>query len=128
MAQETQLDARSAQTLAAVRAVDEAVNRRDVDAFMAAVTGDIVWETTTPPDGERHAGAEAVRKAGEAFLASSPNATFETEEWIALGDRAVQRWRYGWTNADGTAGHVRGLDVYRVRDGKVAEILSYVKG
>ncbi len=25
-------------------------------------------------------------------------------------------------------GHVRGVDVFRVRDGKVAEKLSYVKG
>ena len=38
----------------------------------------------------------------------------------ALG---MQRWRYEW---DG--GHVRGVDVFRVRDGKVAEKLSYVKG
>ena len=29
---------------------------------------------------------------------------------------------------DGTPGHVRGVDVFRVRDGKVAEKLSYVKG
>ena len=31
-------------------------------------------------------------------------------------------------NADGSAGHVRGVDVLRVRDGKVVEKLSYVKG
>jgi hypothetical protein len=28
----------------------------------------------------------------------------------------------------GNAGHVRGVDAFRVRDGKVAEKLSYVKG
>ena len=39
------------------------------------------------------------------------------------GDRAVVRWVFDW----GT-GHVRGVDVMRVRDGKVAEKLSYVKG
>jgi hypothetical protein len=32
-------------------------------------------------------------------------------------------WCYSW---DG--GHVRGVDMFRVRDGKVAEKLSYVKG
>jgi hypothetical protein len=29
---------------------------------------------------------------------------------------------------DYTGGHVRGVDVMRVRDGKVAEKLAYVKG
>ena len=44
------------------------------------------------------------------------------------GDRATQRWRYEWTNEDGTSGHVRGVDVVRLEDGKVSEKLSYVKG
>ncbi len=39
------------------------------------------------------------------------------------GDRVVQRWRYSWAD-----GHIRGVDVMRVRDGLVAEKLSYVKG
>jgi ketosteroid isomerase-like protein len=69
-----------------------------------------------------------VRAAGEGFFNSSPNARFETEEIIALGDRAVARWLYHWIDQDGKSGHVRGVDMYRVRDGKVAEILSYVKG
>ena len=32
------------------------------------------------------------------------------------------------TEPDGAAGHVRGVDVLRFRDGLVAEKLSYVKG
>ena len=48
---------------------------------------------------------------------------FEPEETFAADDRVVQLWRYSW---DG--GHVRGVDVFRVRDGRVAEKLSYVKG
>ena len=47
---------------------------------------------------------------------------------VFAGDRAVLRWRYGWAGDDGTPGHVRGVDVLRLRDGKVAEKLSYVKG
>jgi len=39
----------------------------------------------------------------------------------------VVRWIYRWVR-DGQEGHVRGVDVFRVRDGKVAEKLSYVKG
>lgn len=52
----------------------------------------------------------------------------EPEELFVAGDRGVLRWIYRWRNADGSPGHVRGVDIYRVRDGKVAEKLSYVKG
>ena len=44
------------------------------------------------------------------------------------GDRGVLRWRFAWTDDDGSPGHVRGVDVLRFRDGLVAEKLSYVKG
>ncbi|MEA2655219.1 MAG: hypothetical protein QOI23_584, partial [Chloroflexota bacterium] len=37
------------------------------------------------------------------------------------------RWVFHWDN-DGIVGHVRGIDLFRMRNGKVAEKLSYVKG
>ena len=44
-------------------------------------------------------------------------------------DRAVVRWTYRWAaDRPSDPGHVRGVDIIRVRDGKVAEKLSYVKG
>jgi len=46
---------------------------------------------------------------------------------FAVGDPCVVRWKYHWVR-DGAPGHVRGIDVFRVRDGRVAEKLSYVKG
>jgi len=126
--QGTQTDARSAEIVELVRKADAAVNAHDVDGFLALMTDDIVWETTTPPDGERFEGKAAVRAAGEGFFASSTDARFETEEVVALEDRAFVRWTYHWTDNTGTAGHVRGVDVYRFRDHKIAEICSYVKG
>jgi ketosteroid isomerase-like protein len=123
-----QQDPRTAATIQIVRKVDEAVNRHDADAMMALVTDDIDWETTGAPDGQRFEGRAAVRAAGEEFFASSPNAKFETEELIALGDRAVQRWLYRWVDQGGKEGHVRGVDILTIRDGEVSEILSYVKG
>ncbi len=47
---------------------------------------------------------------------------------IIAGDRAVVCWRYSWKDADGTTDMIRGVDVLRVRDGRVAEKLAYVKG
>lgn len=52
---------------------------------------------------------------------------FDTEEMFAVGDRCVFRWNYRWVDEDGMPGHLRGIDVFRVRDGKVAEKLVYAK-
>jgi ketosteroid isomerase-like protein len=121
--------AETAATLEAVRRFNAAFGRRDVDAVMTLMTEDCVFENTCPPpDGERHVGQAAVRRCWERFFRESPAATFETEEIFAAGPRCVVRWLYRWRNADGSAGHVRGVDVLRVRDGRVAEKLSYVKG
>jgi ketosteroid isomerase-like protein len=109
-------------TIEAIERLDAAFDRGDIDAFMAAMTDDCVWESFTPaPDGKRHEGQAAVRQAMAEFLGSSP--VFEGEEMIACRDRAMVRWSCRFSG-----GHVRGVDVVRVRDGKVAEILSYVKG
>jgi ketosteroid isomerase-like protein len=115
-------------TLAAVDAFNMAFNRHDVDAVMALMTDDCLFETTGPaPDGQRRIGQAAVRATWEEFFAASPTDSFTAEEIFASGDRCVVRWRYTWNAAD-PASHVRGVDVIRVRDGKVAEKLAYVKG
>jgi ketosteroid isomerase-like protein len=106
-----------------VERFQKAFDARDVDAIMATMTSDCVFEDTTPPDGCRHVGAEAVRAAWTALFAASPGGVFTTEELIDAGDRVVARWRYAWGS-----GHVRGVDVFTVRDGLVAEKLAYVKG
>ena len=115
-------------TLETIERFNEAFNRHDIEAVMAMFTEDCVFDNTSPPpDGERHEGQAAVRAFWERFFASSPDAHFEAEDIFAAGDRCTVRWRYTWRGAGGT-GHVRGVDVFRVRDGKVAEKLSYVKG
>jgi uncharacterized protein (TIGR03086 family) len=109
--------------LAAVERFNRAFGSKDVDAVMAAMTPDCIFEDTTPPDGHRHTGAAAVRAAWEALFTGSPQGVFTTEELIPAGERVVARWRY-----DFGGGHVRGVDVFSVRNGLVAEKLSYVKG
>jgi ketosteroid isomerase-like protein len=122
-------DAATAATLATIERFNEAFNRHDVDAVMSLMTDDAVFENTAPPpDGERFVGQAAVRGFWERFFAGSPHAHFETEDIVAAGDRCVVRWRYTWRDAAGGDGHIRGVDLFRVRDGTVAEKLSYVKG
>jgi len=122
-------DTQTQSTIEVIEKFNEALNRHDVPAVMALMTQDCVFDNTNPaPDGERFEGQEAVGRFWEEFFRSSPDAVFTSEEMITLGDRCVIRWRYNWTNTDGSRGHVRGVDVMKVRDGKVAEKLAYVKG
>jgi ketosteroid isomerase-like protein len=116
-------------TLEAVEAFNRAFAAHDADAVMAHMTEDCVFENTTPaPDGERLTGAEAVGRSWREFFASTPSATFRNEETFVAGDRAVVRWTFAWDEGPENRGHVRGVDVIRVRSGLVAEKLTYVKG
>jgi ketosteroid isomerase-like protein len=69
-----------------------------------------------------------VRTFWERFFSSSPDSRFTAEEIFTSGDRCVVRWRYDWRSIDGTPGHIRGVDFFRVRGGKVAEKFACVKG
>ena len=115
-------------TRAVVDKFNDAFNRHDVDGVMKMMTDDCIFENTNPPpDGARLVGAAAVRAYWEKFFANNPDAKFEAEDIIVSGDRCVIRWIYRKTK-DGKPWHLRGVDVFKVRDGKVAEKLSYVKG
>src|SRR5437762_14347261 len=129
MQEHSQENVASTSTAEVIRRFNEAFNRHDVEAVMATMTDDCVFENTyPPPDGERHEGQAAVRAFWDNMLRASPDARFTTEELVAAGDRCTVRWRYDYTGADGRAGHIRGADIFKVRDGKVAEKLAYVKG
>jgi ketosteroid isomerase-like protein len=109
--------------LEVVEVFNAAWAEHDLDVALALITDDCVFDATGPaPDGTRHVGLEAIHTAWQAIF-DDPTSRLEEEEIFAAHDRVVQRWRYSW---DG--GHVRGVDMFRIRDGKVAEKLSYVKG
>ena len=110
-------------TAAALTAFSSAFGSGDVDAIMALMTEDVVFEDTSPPDGGRHSGQDAVREAWTALFTGNPDGRFVTEHAVIAGDRAAYQWVYDWGD-----GHVRGIDLFKVREGKVAEKFSYVKG
>lgn len=119
----------TATTAKVINRFSVAINQHDVDAMMDLMIDDCVFENTyPPPDGERYEGQEAVRAFWEDFFRSSSHAEFQTEEMITCADRCIVRWRYNWNDADGQANHIRGVDIFLVRDGKIAEKLAYVKG
>jgi len=107
---------------------NEAFNRHDADALAALLTDDTVFEDTSPaPDGQRIEGKAAVVAYWRTWFARNPDALFEAEEVIASGDRVVVRWVYRKLR-NGQPWHIRGVDLFTVRGGKVAAKLAYVKG
>jgi len=107
---------------------NEAFNRHDADAVAALLTDDTVFEDTSPaPDGRRITGKTAVAAFWRDWFGRNGDAVFEAEDVIVTGDRAVVRWIYRKTR-NGEPWHIRGVDVFTVRDGKVAAKLAYVKG
>jgi ketosteroid isomerase-like protein len=118
----------TASTIETVNRFNEAFSRRDVDAVMETMTEDCVFENTAPPDGRRYQGQAEVQTVWQEFFASTVDPVFETDEMFTCGDRSVVRWTFSWTDQHGQKGHVRGVDVFRVQNGRVAEKLSYVKG
>lgn len=112
-----------------VLAFNEALNQRDVPAMMALMTDDCVFENTAPaPDGTRYEGKAAVTQFWETFFQESREAHIDVEDIFGLGFRCVMRWKYSWVDAAGQPGHVRGVDIYLLKSGLIAEKLSYVKG
>ena len=107
---------------------NDAINRHDAAAVAALLSDDTIFENTGPvPDGARIEGKAAVAAFWEKWFAGNPGARFDAEEIIVAGDRATVRWIYRKMR-DGQPWHLRGVDVFTVRDGKIAAKLAYVKG
>jgi ketosteroid isomerase-like protein len=108
---------------------NQAFNRHDVAGMMRLMSDDCVFENTHPaPDGTVYSGKEAVTQFWKDFFDESPQAHIDIEDIFGMGNHCLMRWRYSWVDQDGKQGHVRGVDIFQVRDGFIFEKFSYVKG
>jgi ketosteroid isomerase-like protein len=115
-------------TRAIVDRFNEAFNRHDADALNSLLTDDTVFENTSPPpDGLRIEGRESVVHFWREWFSRNSDSTFDAEDMIVCGNRAVVCWVYRKMR-NGQPWHLRGVDLFTVRDGKVAAKLAYVKG
>jgi ketosteroid isomerase-like protein len=115
-------------TRTAINNFNDAFNRHDADALAAFLTDDTVFEDTSPaPDGRRIEGKAAVVEFWRTLFVRNSDAHFDAEEIIVSGNRAVIPWVYRKIR-NGQPWHLRGVDIFTVRDGKVAAKLAYVKG
>jgi steroid delta-isomerase-like uncharacterized protein len=106
-----------------------AFNRHDLDALMAMMTEDCVFEASAGPEacGTRHRGQAAVRAAFAQVFAASPDARWRNARHFASGDRGLSEWTFTATRPDGKRVEVNGCDVFTLRDGRIAVKNSYRK-
>ena len=110
-------------TRTTVDSFNEVFNRHDADALAALLTDDTVFEDTSPaPDGRRIEG-NAVMVEFWRWFARNPDARFEGGELIVSGNPAVVQRVYRKMR-NGQPWHLRGVDVFSLRDGKVAAKLA----
>ena len=128
MADNTSPNPQEQTTRATIDKFNDAFNRHDADGVAALLTDDTIFEDTSPaPDGRRVEGKAAVADFWRAWFAKNADAHFDAEDVIVSGNRATVLWIYRKIR-NGQPWHVRGVDVFTVRDGKVAAKLAYVKG
>ena len=90
------------------------------------IADDCVIENTNPaPDGSRHVGKAACIEHWTK-IATNSDLHFKNESIIARGDRGEISWRLIWGSAPENS--VRGVNLMRVREGKIVEARGYVKG
>jgi ketosteroid isomerase-like protein len=113
------------QTSEVIRRFNDAFQLHDPAILIDLVAQDCVMESIQPaPDGTRYEGYEACLGFWQA-LATESATSFDVEDVVVSGDRAVIRWRYRF--GDGDENSVRGVNLMHVRDGKIVEALGYAK-
>jgi ketosteroid isomerase-like protein len=104
---------------------NEAFRVHDPTLLDDLIAGDCVIEDTSPaPDGlRREGGAACLARWSE--LAENRALVFTPETAEIHGDLAVQPWALRW--GDGESDRVRGVNLIRIRDGRIVEARGYVK-
>ena len=112
-------------TSAVIHRFHEAFVRHDSSLLKDLVAEDCVMESVEPaPDGTRYVGRDACLTFWQ-NLANSRDGTFAAEDIAVFADRAIIRWRYRF--GPGLSQSVRGVNLMRVREGRIVEALGYVK-
>ena len=101
-----------------IRRYDDAWNRQDVDAIDSLHTDDVVFENHTA--GERAEGAEAVRAHIAGIFERWPSLRFRGRRVYAADTFVVSEWTATATRPGGERIEWDGVDVFPIRDGKIA--------
>jgi ketosteroid isomerase-like protein len=98
----------------------------DVDAIMALVTADVVFQNLTT--GERVEGAEALRELVSGIHERWPDLRFDEHAVYLTGATGVAEWTAMATASDGRRLEWDGIDVINCRDGLISRNAVYSSG
>lgn len=111
----------SEQNKAVLRQANAAIVNGDAEGFLAHCTDDVVWTFV----GEQTlTGKEAVRQYMKATYDGPPS--FRVDHLIAEGDFVIALGDIDSKDASGKLVHSDYCDVWRIRDGKLAELKAFV--
>jgi ketosteroid isomerase-like protein len=106
----------------------DACNSGDAANIARYLTEDMVHYFLAPNPGSApmRGGVEAA--AGFARVQRSYDGRWVVDHWIGDGDEAVIEWTLFWTSPKtGERVATRGAELYRFRDGKIAEVRAYYR-
>ena len=119
------METRSSRTLQIIQQFNRAFVQHDASLLDDLIAEDCVMESVEPaPDGTRYVGRDACLEFWQK-LADNRDGAFIPEDFVAVDEHAVIRWRYRF--GPGLSRSVRGVNVMRVREGRIIEALGYVK-
>lgn len=115
--------------LSILREVASAFDRHDIDAIMAHVADDAVFDAPRGDErwGTRFAGAEAIRDAFLGRFRGIPDVRYTSDEHFVDGDRGASEWTLTGTGTDGTRFDIRGCDLWVFRGDKIVRKDSFWK-
>jgi len=104
-------------------------NSHDVDAAMAFMADDCVFESAAGPDacGTRHTGRSSVRDAFARIFERVPDVQFRERRHLVAGDRGVSEWTFTGTSATGAPIEVDGCDLFVFERGKIRTKSTFLK-
>lgn len=104
-------------------------NRHDIDALMGFMADDCSFHAVAGAElmGRSFVGRDAVREGFELAWKTFPDAAWLDGEHFVCGDRGVSESTFRGTRADGTRVEARMVDVFTLRDGKIAVKNAYRK-
>jgi steroid delta-isomerase-like uncharacterized protein len=108
----------SDETRRLIEAYNEAWNSQDLDKLCSFHADDVVFANHTA--GEEAEGADAVRDHIGSIFERWPSLRFRGRALYAADDFAVSEWTATATRPDGTRIEWDGVDVFPLRDGKIA--------
>ena len=108
-----------------LKATFDAFNRHAIEDVMTHFAEDCVFFTVAGDHayGNKVEGREAIAKAFQGVWTAMPDVQWADHEHFISedGSRGVSQWTFKATNPDGTRIEVQGVDLFRIRDGKIVE-------